>query len=47
MTIPVYDITTRLRDILQSLQRLLDDLTNELDRQESDRQQGVDDDDRR
>jgi len=46
MTVPVYDIVTRIRDILQRLERVLDDLQNELDRQASDRKQEVDSDER-
>jgi hypothetical protein len=61
MTVPLYDISTRLRDLRrishtmsesqEQLFNLLDglvrDIDNELGRQDSDRQQGVDNDDRR
>jgi hypothetical protein len=60
MTVPLYDISTRLRDLRrishtmsesqEQLFNLLDglvrDIDNELGRQDSDRQQGVDNDDR-
>jgi len=61
MTVPLYDISTRLRDLrrlsrtmsenqeqlFNLLDGLVSDIDNELSRQDSDRQQGVDNDNRR
>jgi t-SNARE complex subunit (syntaxin) len=60
MTVPLYDISTRLRDLrrisrtmsenqeqlFNLLDGLVSDIDNELGRQDSDRQQGVDNDNR-
>ena len=42
--IPVYDMLTRLREILRMLQSTVDDLQSALDSDESDRRQEVDSD---
>ena len=61
MTVPLYDISTRLRDLrrlsrtmsenqeqlFNLLDGLVSDIDNEVGRQDSDRQQGVDNDNRR